>query len=45
MPLISPYLIRGLNNHDSPSICKSNIYCLSVIVRGLESNNNYVNDF
>ena len=45
MPLISPYLIKGLNSHDSPSICKSSIYCLSDIVRGLESNNNYVNDF
>ena len=45
MPVISPYLINGLNSHDSPSICRASICCLSDIVRALESNNNYVNDF
>ena len=45
VPLISPYLIRGLNSHDTPSICKASIYCLSDIVRGLESYNTYVNDY
>ena len=43
MELISPYLIKGLRSMDSPSICKTSILCLSDIIRGLESQNKYVN--
>ena len=45
MDLISPYLIKGLRSIDSPSICKSSVFCLSDIIRGLGVNNKYVNDF
>ena len=45
MPLISPYLKRGLNSHNSPSICKNSIFCLSDIIRALENENKYINDF
>ena len=45
MQLISPYLIRGLNSHNSPSICKNSILCLSDIIRALENENKYVNDY
>lgn len=45
MDLISPYLIKGLRSTDSPDICKSSVYCLSDIIRGLGANNKYVNDY
>lgn len=45
MDLISPYLIKGLRSLDSPYICKSSVYCLSDIIRGLGVNNKYVNDY
>ena len=45
MPLISPYLINGLNSHDSPSICKFSIFCLSDIIRALENENIYINTY
>ena len=45
MKLISPYLIKGLKSHNSPSIIKSSIFCLSDIIRGLESDNNYINEY
>ena len=45
MDLISPYLIKGLRSIDSPDICKSSVYCLSDIIRGLGVNNKYVNDY
>ena len=45
MELISPYLKKGLQSKDSPSICYSSILCLSDIIRGLESKNKYVNDY
>lgn len=43
MDLISPYLIKGLSSTDYPSICKTSILCLSDIIRGLETQNKYVN--
>ena len=45
MNLISPYLISGLNSHDSPSICKFSIFCLSDIIRALENENTYISTF
>ena len=45
MQLISPYLIKGLNSIDSPSLCKNSIICLSDIIRGLEEQNKYTNVF
>ena len=45
MNLISPYLINGLNSHDSPSICKFSIFCLSDIIRALENENNYISTY
>ena len=45
MPLVSSYLTQGLKSIDSPSICKSSIICLSDIIRALEDQNKYINDF
>ena len=45
MQIVSPYLIQGLQSIDSPSICKRSIICLSDIIRALEEENKYVNDF
>ena len=45
MDLISPYLIKGLKETDSPSICFSSVLCLSDIIRGLEDKNKYVSDY
>ena len=45
MDLISPFLIKGLRSIDSPSLCKSSIYCLSDIINGLGRNNKYINDY
>ena len=45
MDLISPYLIKGLQSMDSPSICMSSILCVSDIIRGLGIKNNYINEF
>ena len=45
MQLISPYLINGLKSHDSPSICKFSIFCLSDIIRALEKDNNYISTY
>lgn len=45
MELISPYLIKGLRSLDSPDICKSSLMCLSDIIRGIEKQNKYVNDY
>ena len=45
MPLILPYLKKGLNSHNSPSICKNSIFCLSDIIRALENQNKYINEF
>ena len=45
MDLISPYLIKGLQSMDSPSICMSSILCLSDIIRGLGLKNKYIKDF
>ena len=45
MKMISPYLIKGLESHNSPSICKYSIYCLSDIIRALENENNYADTY
>ena len=45
MKIVSPCLIKGLKSHDSPSIIKSSIYCLSDIIRGLENEFNYINEY
>ena len=42
MKLISPYLIKGLESHNSPSICKYSIFCLSDIIRALQNENTYI---
>ena len=40
LDLITPYLIKGLKSTNSPSLCLSSIFCLSDIIRALDSNNN-----
>ena len=45
MKMISPYLIKGLESHNSPSICKYSIYCLSDIIRALENENSYTETY
>ena len=46
MPSVSNYLITGLRSVNSPAICKSSIFTLSEIIRGLENNFcKFVNDF
>ena len=45
MQIISPYLINGLKSLNSPSICKNSIFCLSDIIRALEDENKYINDY
>ena len=45
MKIVSPCLIKGLKSHDSPSIIKSSIFCLSDIIRGLENEFNYIDEY
>lgn len=45
MNKVSPYLEQGLKSHDCPSICKSSIFCLSDIIRALETQNIYVKTY
>ena len=45
MKLISPYLINGLKSHNSPSICKYSIFCLSDIIRALQNENAYIDTY
>ena len=45
MKLISSYLIKGLKSHNSPSICKYSIFCLSDIIRSLQNENTYINTY
>ena len=45
LDLITPYLIKGLNAIDSPSICWSSILCLSDIIRSSGINKKYINEF
>jgi hypothetical protein len=45
MKLISPYLINGLKIHNSPSICKYSIFCLSDIIRALQNENAYIDTY
>ena len=45
MQLILPYLIQGLKSFDSPSLCQTSIICLSEIIRALEDQNKYINQF
>ena len=40
LDLITPYLLKGLNSTNSPSLCLSSILCLSDIIRALDSNSN-----
>jgi importin subunit beta-1 len=42
MDVVSKYLIKGLQSHNSPSICKSSIFCLSDIIRALQNQNAYI---
>lgn len=46
MDKVTPYFSNGLRSTDAPSICKTSIFTVSDIIRGLEKNFcNYVRDF
>ena len=45
MQTVSPYLIKGLQSIDSPSLCQNSVVCLSDIIMALGDQNKYVNQF